>query len=358
MKKILSTAIEACILLCCLSIALGQTPQKPLENVFTLELQFGDKDVPSEYLLAQPYRIAVNDAGDIYVFDEYKVKVFDKNGKPKKIFGGQGQGPGEFYEFPTNFFISPTGWLTVSESQSYSIFSPANKFVDKIRYSSIPAFNSLKNDYKINLGSIAFNAKIFALNEKECIIHGNTATTENYNEENEYYDYLFHTNADKLSVLTKYRDVATFTYKIQRGGGSRRVAMLGGLWYAIISSSKILYTHTFHDVKFSTNTAQLTFHIVSLASNAKSEFSVAYKPEVIPDSVIKSYNTSSDAQKDMYKRIENAFKQRKYMPLFTVMRSDGIYIFLVKNDTESRSIKYIVTVINSESGKEVSKFIT
>jgi len=38
MKKILSAVLEAGLLLCCLSIALGQTPQKPLENVFTLEL--------------------------------------------------------------------------------------------------------------------------------------------------------------------------------------------------------------------------------------------------------------------------------------------------------------------------------
>jgi hypothetical protein len=132
------------------------------------------------------------------------------------------------------------------------------------------------------------------------------------------------------------------------------------------------------------DTAQLTFHIVSPENNVKREFAVTYQLEAIPDSVIQRYNPSyrekslkesaermkqqnpqinissklSDEEKDMYKRIENALKQRKYMPLFKQIRSDGIYIFLVKSDTEIGSKKYIVTVINSESGKEVSRFIT
>ena len=54
-----------------------QTEQKPLENFLTLVLSFGDKNVPDEYLLAQPQILTVNDAGDIYVFDESRIKVYD-----------------------------------------------------------------------------------------------------------------------------------------------------------------------------------------------------------------------------------------------------------------------------------------
>ena len=270
---------------------------------------------------------------------------------------------------PYNFFISPTGWLTVSEQQSFSIFSPANKLIDKIHYSSIPAYNSIKNDYKINLGS-GISIRIFALNEKEYIIPGSTAAFENYNEENKYYDYLFYTDADKLSVLAKYQNEDIFIFP----GGLNGVSMLGTLRFAIISSSKILYTHTFHDVTFANTTAQLTFHIVSPAGNIASEFSVTYQLEAIPDSVIKSFNPSyveksnkelrgssykmSKEEKDMCNRIVNALEQRKYKPPFTALQSDGAYIFLINDKVESGSKKYIFTVINSESGKEVSRFIT
>jgi hypothetical protein len=144
--------------------------------------------------------------------------------------------------------------------------------------------------------------------------------------------------------------------------------MLGWFYYSITTSSKIILTHTFHDVTFSNTTAQLTFHIVSPASNAVSKFAVTYQLEAIPDSVIQRYNPSYQEKlrkvkmsyelKDMYKRVENALKQRKYKPPFTAMQSDDAYIFLINDKVESGKTKYYISVINSESGKEISSFIT
>jgi len=335
-----------------------QTLQKPLENVFTLELQFGDKDVPSEYLLASPSRFAVNDVGDIYVFDEYKVKVYDKNGKPKTIFGGRGQGPGEFDGLIDNFLLSPTGWLTVSERQSYTLYSPANKFVEKHRYSSDPIFQSLKNDYKVNFEEAGSNNNIFALNDKDFVIIATTATSGNYNEKGEYYNYLFFTESNKVSVIAKYQNTDTYMYKTSGGGGWSRNGMLGSFYFAILPGSKILYTHSYHDLKYITNTAQLTFHIVSLIDDTKREFIIGYTPEAIPDSIIKKYESSyaksSDAQKEMRKNMVNAIKQRKYYPL-SVQSSDGVYLFLRYYGTDDKIS--LLRVINSESGKEVSSFV-
>ena len=238
-------------------------PQTVLQNIATLELQFGDKDIPEEYLLANPSsRIAVNDAGDIYIFDEYKVKVFDKNGKPKAIFGGQGQGPGEFRANRShNLYMSPTGNLFVYSSESYSIFSPANKFINKRLFSSSTIFTSLKNNYKMPSRFSASDYTIFFLTEKEWIIKGSTCYFENYNDENEYYDYLFYANGDNVSVLVKYRNEDTFTYKTVIGSGyssgSNGSPILGSFFYTTITNSKILYTHTFHDVTLADNNAKL-----------------------------------------------------------------------------------------------------
>jgi len=376
MKKILSAVLEAGILLGCLSILLGQTPQKPLENVFTLELSFGDKDVPSEYLLVQPSRIVVNEAGDIYVFDEYKIKVFDKNGKPKAIFGGRGQGPGEFEGRGLRLFISPEGWLTVSERNSWSVFSPANKLISKNVFSSSVIFNTLKNDYNISTGAGGAGQAIFVLNDKELIVNGNTASEEYYNEAGEYYDYLFYANLNKVSIISQYRNTDTFFFST--GGGGEIIAGLthvGNFRFAVLPDSRILYTHTCHDVKYTSNTAQLTFHIISPAKNMKSEFSFTYKPEAIPDSVIKSYEPStvekrnnesakrmnqtpskmSEEQKKMYNDIVNLLKQKKYLPLFTAMQSDGVYLLLRCSYSDKKMS--LIRVINAETGKEVSNFI-
>ena len=366
-----------------------QTSQKPLENVLTLELQFGDKDIPDEYLLASPSsRLAINDAGDIYVFDEFKVKVYDKNGKPKTIFGGKGEGPGEFRGNTISYlYIPPAGGLFVYDSQSYSIFSPINKFINKRLFSSSTIFTSLKNNYKMPSRSSASDYTIFFLTEKEWIIKGSTCYFENYNDENEYYDYLFYANSDNVSVLVKYRNEDTFTHKKVTGtgasGGSNGSPILGRFFYTPITNSKILYTHTFHDVTLADDNAKLKFHVFTPSNKLESEFTLDYKPEAIPDSVIKKANPDyieklykqlneerkktnpqattpniklSDEQKEMYLRMEKALKQRKYKSLFTTMRNDRTYLFLIDDMIENKSKIYKGIVINSETGKEVSSF--
>ena len=71
---------------------------EPLTDVLTLELSFGDKDLPDEYLLANPRGIAVNDEGDVFVTDEDRVKVFGDDGKEKAIIGRNGRGQESFGE--------------------------------------------------------------------------------------------------------------------------------------------------------------------------------------------------------------------------------------------------------------------
>ena len=79
-----------------------------LSDVLQLELTFGDKDLPDEYLLARPGGIAVNDNGDILVVDENRVKVYSNNGREKSIIGGPGEGPGYFERYESQserFFL-------------------------------------------------------------------------------------------------------------------------------------------------------------------------------------------------------------------------------------------------------------
>ena len=109
--------------------------QQTLSPIITLIGTIGSDDVsvPQEYLLVMPRFPAVKNNGDILIPDEFKIKVFDSSLKPKKIFGGQGQGPGEF-EFATALRLAPNGYLTVSDEEYYSLFDDNYKFISKNRF--------------------------------------------------------------------------------------------------------------------------------------------------------------------------------------------------------------------------------
>ena len=57
--------------------------------------QFGDKNLPEDYILGSPSGMAVDNFGNILVTDDYKLKIYTPEGKPKMILGGKGQGPEE-----------------------------------------------------------------------------------------------------------------------------------------------------------------------------------------------------------------------------------------------------------------------
>ena len=133
-----------------------------MESAFT----FGSETEDEEYLLAMPEGITVMENNDIVVFDEFKLKIFDREGKPKKIAGGRGEGPGEFKSF-TTILVVPEGNITVMESSGlksgfyYSVFDRNYNFVDKRRFIVTEALESflrsedIPMDYLHTVSSIA-----------------------------------------------------------------------------------------------------------------------------------------------------------------------------------------------------------
>jgi len=65
-----------------------------------------DPAAKKDYILANIRSIQVDDQGNIYILDgkDHKVKVFTPNGIYLRVFGAEGQGPGEF-QSPVNLFI-------------------------------------------------------------------------------------------------------------------------------------------------------------------------------------------------------------------------------------------------------------
>lgn len=84
--------------------------QLELEHLFTLGNQ------PDEnYVFHQARGIGLDSQENIYVLDSgnFRIQVFDSNGKYLRTIGRRGQGPGEFPGFVTSFHISEKGYLYV-----------------------------------------------------------------------------------------------------------------------------------------------------------------------------------------------------------------------------------------------------
>ena len=330
-----------------------QTEQKPLENFLTLVLSFGDKDIPDEYLLARPQNIAVNNAGDIYIFDESRIKIFDKTGKPKKIIGRPGQGPGEFDRYLTSMYFDQNGYLWVIERNYYSLFSPEDKLINKYNIPNNNAIRNLKYQYTLSLDKSFGSSPIIFLNENEIIIASDDVSFEKDN--NEYYDYLFYINKNQVTQLAKYKKVDTFVLKQKDSNSKSSISILGSFFCAVLPNNNIVYTHTFNDVMFEKATATLTFHIISLPDNKKRDFKISYPLQEFPKSTYDNSDPSKQEPGSSKFYIEqlkfNALKKRKYQPPFASLYNDGNYFFLENED--EKEIGY-VQVINMETGKTVS----
>jgi len=112
----------------------------PKEILFEEEFRIGSTEGDPNYIFGAFISFAVDDDGDVYVLDwrEKTVRKFDHSGKFLFMFGGPGQGPGEFSS-PEEIRYLPNGHLMVfeGESQKYSCFTKDGKLVRTGRFQKL-----------------------------------------------------------------------------------------------------------------------------------------------------------------------------------------------------------------------------
>jgi hypothetical protein len=329
-----------------------------MENVLTLELTFGDKDLPDKYLLARPSFMNVNDMGDIYVSDEKCIKVYTKDGKPKLIIGGPGQGPGEFERDPS-VLISPSGFLTAGVSgfyAYYNIFSPDNKFIEKRRIVVDDLFKKIDEKF-VPTGQDIIQS-YYVLSKDEAFFHG----VINYYDKNEAigicYNVLIYEDSGIYNVLVKQERkenyIARFGNQIMSGG----TIILGRIVYRLLPDKKLVYTHTGFTSHIKNNQAFYTLHIISLDKPEKQDLEIPCTLEKIPDSYIENFKKSSSGNNKIDDEIKDLMvkrlKEAQYLPPFSYMTNDNFYLFTIKDD-EKTKIEHI-ECIDLKTGKILSTF--
>jgi len=310
-----------------------QKTGQPIENVLTLELMFGAENLPEKYLLAYPNGIVVAQNGDVIVTDETYLKVFNKNGAPKKLLGGPGQGPGEF-NCPIIYpFLSETGFLSAYYDytyKKYNIYSSDYTFIERkeIDTEKIKEFIiKYMSGKEIVLSSPAVfefyspTKFLFAYDGREKK-EGKTIS------ELIFFSYFDNGNIKPIYVTTQSLDLLSVGEEP------------GTFNFCYLKNNRIAYTFApVHKNKVGDKWYYSVF-IYNLSTGQTAEIKNQYEQVAIPDSVIYS-------KKD--EKRSKLLKELKYYSGVQKMITDGDYIFVFTFKNE-KGKGVLVDVFDSLTG--------
>ena len=348
MKTLLSIIIAYLLLLNCSSDVDVQTAEMPtpLTDVLTLELTFGAEGLQDEYLLARPQGIQVNDAGDIYVNDEMRIKIFDKNGKEKAVIGGPGEGPGEF---GTRFqgcyvYLSPTEYITEIHAGIINVFKPDYSLVSMTNFSFSKTRAFLLNEFSLSTMGLH---KVISIDEQERLFTG---------ESNDHF-FLVHEKEADITTIAQY----------ESSDLPDRIA--GTLLWDVLPGDRVVYTHPFSDNNIDEeNNSFYTLHIVRFDGSSTIEIQHDYKQVAISkiyldlmfkageENLNRALEMAVDIAPELLENAKKSLAKLKdvefYGPLKDIQVDDA-YIFAITY-TENEKNEVLTDVFDGDSGKYIN----
>jgi len=327
---------------------------EPLTNVLTLELSFGDENTISknEFLLVRPRDMVVNNAGDIFVVDEDRVKLFGNDGKEKLIFGRSGQGPGEFTR-ADDITIGPQGYVTVMDNVGYgvfNIFSSDYSFVEKVNLKNIQKYIQFIGK---NKWASFFVNKVYSINEEERIVKISISQLDK-NEVNYETTLLLHETPDTLFEITRYRSLSYNQFIIDERMYRRgfAIAYQGSLIWVVTDDKRVIFTHTSHDFTINSNSAHYWINIYSLDTCEITKITHRYTPVDIPDELKDWYYQSFKDMNEpiMAEKSKKLMKDSRYFPPIEDIFCDKNLLF-VKLGKNPLKKDYLYDIIDLNSGE-------
>jgi len=357
MKK--AVALFACLLvISCSGDKNSGINVKPLENAIALELAFGDKDVPDEFLLAAPSRVLVNYNGDIIVPDEYKLKVYDSNGKSKKNVGRKGQGPGEFSYTPFPY-ISEDRYIVVRNPmrQGFQIFGPQYEFIEQKDISKSKLIEKLKADFKCE--SLTYSI-MYTYNDKTDILIGSGYSLSKDKMEFSKRVYsIVQTRGDEYSIIYNSEE-ATSPDNITESEA-------GTYLYTMLTDYRIAYSYPKEHKLFENEKWYYRIIVHNFKTCEQYEIKKQYIPFAIPDSIIhrkidyekmfERYPSDLKSEliansKKLNESRSKALEKLKYYAPIQSLASDGDYIFAYTYQYD-KDKKYVTDVFKSSENKYI-----
>ena len=360
-----------------------------IKNPLTLELSFGadDEKLPAEYLLVNPSFLAVNNNGDIIVPDEYFLKIYDGDGRPKSMLGGQGEGPGEFSRSPRSVFISETGYITSIASganvyQRYNIYDPVYEFIEQVNIQYSDAHVKFKEEYPRDLNRFY---EIYYYSQEDILYKGsgsdrsasaigggggggraatNTGISAGTQSRPSVSAMLYQNSQSIQFVLTEEN------YNKDDSGNSIHPEE-SGIRFGLLDDRRFAYTNAAKDKSFENNTHYYSLFVYNFADGQKTEIKLSYSQIAFPDSVIyfsidrsksldqiRKSNPAAAEQLEKFQNTRdeirtNRLEEVEYYSGVRDLLTDGDYIFVFTYEWIENE-GHVVHVIDSRTGIRVN----
>lgn len=319
--------------------------EKPVfENAVTLALRFGDDDrsLPSEFLVARPRALGVSKNNEILLIDENRIKVYDQDGKPVRIVGSPGQGPGEF-ESASGLHIGPSGFISVKNTSSISLFSPDLEFINQIRYTNSASFKQLKKENNWQSG-LALYAVFFGADEKVVLVNGIEYPENEVSKMTNKSYVLAHEKNGISYTVAEYKQEYNSMIMMQATAVSYNLQFFGSFLWSILPGNKVVYINTGSDFDKSDTGSYYKLNLLSLDTKSKEILERTYDPVKIEDDMLPEIESEQMEEIEGFdKRTYENFMDDMYdfrdnmvhcAPL-QALRVDGNYLFAFtykKND--------------------------
>ncbi|KPK95693.1 hypothetical protein AMJ80_04155 [bacterium SM23_31] len=316
--------------------------QPPLADVLAFELSFGADNVPDEFLITRligKQDFTVDDEDNVYIYDEYRLKVFDKNCMAKTIIGRPGEGPGEFMSRDALPTVGPQGYITVFNGMYntfYSVFNPQHKFIYNV-------------NRKPRESGPQYSCKVITIDEDEYI----SEVIDRHKNDNFMIGTfsLVHTKNEEKDTIASY-DVPI---QVIIGGDDSSLPNTGDLFWDLLPGGKVIYTHSWQD---ELNTPEGNFYIIHVYDLDTGE-RIMYKKLFTPVPMEKRLllgprwisGGDSRAEKIRDDYIRNL--KIKYAEALRFVFFDGPVMFAYTNTTikKDKYTDFLVDVIDIENEK-------
>jgi len=338
-----------------------------LDDILTLEVSFGDDDtsLPSEYLLASPRDIDINNANEIFVVDEDMIKIFDMNGSPIKTVGKKGPGPGEF-EFAQTVNIGPTGYVSILDRFGISLFlegdrslgTPDYKFMEKINFRN----SKLREDILMFNGwNNAFLKSMTYLTETKQLIHVSGRKRLDEGKVDQFNGLIINNEGilnTKVSILEEH--IYRYTSEGRDASLSFNLDFLNKFSWALATDNRLVYYDSGEDSKNSGGIQVYTLSVISENTENVTQITREYERVEISTEQLNRFDglVEGNAQlfpelKDFLDGVKDIMRAEKYTIALQEILVNGEFVFAFtykQNENE----ELLADIFNLDTGGYVS----
>ncbi|MFC1629162.1 hypothetical protein ACFL3H_08635 [Gemmatimonadota bacterium] len=256
----------------------GQADIPILVDLLTLEATIEDDPTLDDFQIVSPRGIGVDAVGNIYLADEYSVKVYGPDGSPLKTIGREGAGPGEFNAaFTAN--IGPTGCIAAMDILwEANIYAPDGEFLHRSRYRNEDPFRE-----HIQASGFTFTMmrEVVALDSERLLID---LFALNSTLPGPFVGnlQLICATTNSLGIVCSYTDYESI--KLTENNNTS-VVFQGDLIWSIIDADHLLFTHTSVDRVEDGDNSCYNLIVLDLETSATDTLMVPWLPETIPPEV-------------------------------------------------------------------------